>query len=184
MVIYINFKYEHQSVIYTLTVCYTKSMKSQPFVPDVFNVPYEISFEKFILKKLSVEDVKLDYIAVMSSIDVIHKVRGGTWPSMDLTEKEDLEDLYWHQAEFEMRTSFAYTVLNLDKSKCLGCVYIYPTNKPWVEFTEGSDAVINMWVTQEEYDKGLYLELFKIVESWVNAVWPFKQPYYSNIEKP
>jgi hypothetical protein len=34
-------------------------------------------------------------MAVMSSIDVIKKTRGGDWPTSDLTFEDDLIDLAW-----------------------------------------------------------------------------------------
>ena len=51
------------------------------------------------------------------------------WPTEDLTFEQDLIDLGWHQKEFQMRSSFAYTVVNLDESQVLGCLYIEPSKK-------------------------------------------------------
>jgi hypothetical protein len=46
-----------------------------------------------------------------------------------------------------------------------------------------TDAVVNMWVTQEAYDKGFYEELYHFVESWLHK-WPFQRPFISNPTKP
>lgn len=153
-------------------------------VPNSFIVPEEYIQPEFILKKLCYDDAKLDYDAVMSSIDIIHKTRGGTWPTHDLTYEDDLIDLGWHQREFENRTSFTYTLLNPDRTKCLGCVYIYPTDIGKFQAPEGADVILSMWVTQEEYDNGLYPKLFKAVKNWIEKVWSFRNPYYSNKEIP
>jgi hypothetical protein len=102
----------------------------------------------------------------------------------DLTLEEDLIDLAWHQREFEHHTSFAYTVMNLDETECMGCVYFYPpgfrsnTNPP-----ADTDCDISFWVTQKAYEKGLYEELYKVLLKWVEE-WPFKKIYWSNIELP
>jgi hypothetical protein len=98
-------------------------------VPDTFEVPEKLEHPKFLIRKLCARDVYLDYMAVMSSIEVIKKTRGGDWPSADLTFEDDLIDLAWHQREFEARSSFAYTVMNNDETECLGCLYIFPAGR-------------------------------------------------------
>lgn len=90
----------------------------------------------------------------MSSIDVIRSTRGGSWPSPELSFEEDMIDLGWHQREFENKTSFAFTVMNLDETKCLGCFYLYPAGYR-KKAPENSDVDISFWVTQKEYNKGL-----------------------------
>lgn len=159
-------------------------MKPTPFVPEDFLPPEKVTTKDFILKKLCFADAKLDYEAVMSSIDIIHQVRGGSWPTSDLTFEDDQIDLAWHQREFEFKNSFAYTVLSRDEGKCLGCVYFYPLNKPWIKAPEGSDVVVNFWVTQEAYDQGLYPKLYFFMQDWVKQAWPFKNPFFSNKEVP
>jgi len=154
------------------------------FVPGDFNPQEIIDGVGFTLKKLSLSDLDLNFEAVMSSINIIHQLRGGSWPENNLTKEEDMIDLCWHQREFENRLSFAYTVLNFKKTKCIGCVYIYPPYYPWLIVPDAAEAVINMWVTQEAYDQGLYPKLFKFVKEWISRDWPFKNVYYSNKEIP
>ncbi len=154
------------------------------FVPENFNPPELVEQPKFILKKLCFSDAALDFEAVMSSIELIRRIRGGNWPTPDLTLEEDQIDLGWHQREFEFKSSFAYTVLSLSRAECIGCVYVYPPDKPWLTPPDGADSVVNMWVTQTAYNDGLYPILFQFVQGWVKRDWPFKNPYYSNIEIP
>ncbi len=142
----------------------------------------------FIIRKLEARDVYADYIAVMSSIETIKEQRGGTWPTADLTIEDDLIDLGWHQREFEAKSSFAYIITNLDNSTSLGCVYFYPVGHPMnsaaTNVPDGTDVVVNMWVTQTAFDKGFYDDLYKFVEQWVKNEWPFQKPYFSNLLKP
>ena len=76
----------------------------------------------------------------------------------------------WHQGEFEKRSSFAYTVLNLDETECLGCVYIYPSKK------KSFEVDVFYWVRQSM----LYLdkELGLVVRKWLEEKWPFKKIAY------
>ena len=103
----------------------------QPFVPSAFKVPETLETRQFRLRMLTVNDVVKDYDAVMTSVEHLRGVFGpqSAWPAEDLTLEQDLIDLGWHQKEFRIRQSFAYTVMNLSETTCLGCVYINPARK-------------------------------------------------------
>lgn len=143
----------------------------KPFVSKEFNVPKGLETSRMKLRMLTIKDVDKDYEAVMSSREHIYNVFGpdDDWPNNQLTKEQDLIDLGWHQKEFQKKNSFAYTVMNKDESKCLGCVYFYPTAKK--EF----DAEVYLWVTKEEFDKGLDEHLFETVKKWLQAKWPFEK---------
>ena len=147
---------------------------SKPFVPDDFLVPENLETDTFRLRMLTVNDVVKDYDAVMTSITHLQGVFGksSTWPSKGLTLEQDLIDLGWHQKEFQRRTSFAYTVMSLDESQCLGCVYFFPSQN------ENVDAEIYLWVRQSEFEKGLDPILFDTIRNWITEEWPFKNVLY------
>ena len=74
------------------------------FVPVDFKVPERLETPHFTIRKLCARDVYLDYLAVMSSIDLIKKTYGGSsWPEPDLTIEDDLIDLAWHQREISQQ---------------------------------------------------------------------------------
>jgi RimJ/RimL family protein N-acetyltransferase len=148
-------------------------------VPDTFTVPEKLEHPKFLLRKLCMRDAYLDYLAVMTSIDVIQKTRGGRWPSPDLSFEDDLIDLAWHQREFERRSSFAYTVMNPDETECLGCVYFFPPDWRGAD-PKDADVDVSFWVTQRAYDQGLYQVLYKVITKWLRSSWPFKRIHFSN----
>ena len=159
-------------VIAALLNCISSEVSAQskrPFVPKDFKVPEKLETTKFRLRMLTVNDVVKDYDAVMTSVDHLRGVFGPglSWPS-GLTFEQDLIDLGWHQKEFQRRTSFAYTVMNLSESQCLGCVYIDPT------FKRGYDAEAYLWVRASEFGKGLDPILFAAVKKWIAERWPFK----------
>lgn len=160
-------------------------MSNERFIPHDFHPPERIALHSCILRKPDAyRDTDDDYHAIMASIDIIHQIRGGSWPTKELTKEEDFLDLAWHQREFEYETSFAYLLYSPDNTTYLGCLYIYPTNKPWVSAPTNTDAVVNMWVTQDAYDKNLYPVLFKEAQQWISDLWPFKHIFYSNKEIP
>ncbi|MCP3675161.1 MAG: GNAT family N-acetyltransferase, partial [Gammaproteobacteria bacterium] len=96
-------------------------------VSDNFEIPQEHNQPEFILRRLSIQYLELDYEAVMSSKNHLRQVFAANddWPSDDMTLENNRQDLLWHDDEFERRSSFTYTVLTPNEKKCLGCVYIF-----------------------------------------------------------
>ncbi len=139
-------------------------------VPDSVVVPSGIETADFHLRMLTVNDLVKDYDAVMSSVDHLRGVFGPNdrWPEDDLTIEQDLIDLGWHQQEFQNGSSFAFTVMNPSETRCLGCVYVYPSEKV------GYDAMVILWVRQSELSKGLDEKLFSTVKNWLSKDWWFK----------
>jgi hypothetical protein len=137
------------------------------FVPETFEVPAALETDRFRLRMLSVDDVEKDFEAVIESRDLLHALFGGTWPREGFTLEENLADLKRHQLEFEQRKAFAYTVVSLDETHVLGCVYINPSRN------EEADAEVFMWVRQREYERGLDPILFETVKNWIKEVWIF-----------
>ncbi len=103
---------------------------------------------------------------------------GSIWPTKDFTFEQNLIDLGWHQKEFQKRSSFAYTVVSLDESQVIGCVYINPT-------TNGDyDAEITMWVRASVLKHGLDAIVFDAVQKWISKDWPFQKVAYPGREIP
>jgi hypothetical protein len=144
----------------------------RPFVADDFPVPEVLETPEFRLRMLTIDDVDKDYEAVMSSVEQLRNVWPHSgWPD-GLTRKDNLIDLGWHQKEFTNRTSFAYTMVTLDESMVVGCVYVNPTRK------RDFDAEIYLWVRQSEIENGLDDRLFDTVVKWLDESWEFKRPAF------
>jgi hypothetical protein len=138
-------------------------------VPTDFNVPAKLETPEFRIRMLTVNDVVKDYDAVMTSVEHLETVwPGSKWPD-GLTFEQDLIDLGWHQKEFQMRRSFAYTVVTLSESQVVGCVYINPTRR------SGYDAEVFLWARQSELASGLEERLYETVQQWLRADWPFNK---------
>ena len=145
----------------------------KPFIPADFKVPNSLQNEHFRIRMLTVNDVEKDYDAVMTSIEHLNKMYPtSSWPKKDFTFEQNLIDLGWHQKEFQIKSSFAYTVVSLDESQVLGCLYINPTKKG------DYNAYITMWVRASEVDNGLDSILFDSVKKWISEDWPFEKIAY------
>jgi hypothetical protein len=138
------------------------------FAPDTVTIPVGIETIDFKVRMLTINDLVKDYDAVMSSVGHLTGVFGPNeiWPE-GLTLEKELVDLGWHQKEFELRRSFAYTVMSPDESKCLGCVYVDPSEK--LDY----DAMVIMWVRQSEEGSGFDEKLFSTVKTWLSEKWWF-----------
>lgn len=149
---------------------------SAPFVPKDFIIPSVLETAEFRLRMLTIHDVVKDYDAVMSSVEHLKTI----WPSsgwpIGLTLEQNLIDLGWHQKEFQTRSSFAYTVISLDESVVLGCVYIEPTRK------RDYDAVVYLWARQSVLASGLEDRLLVAVKSWLSNSWPFARTAFPGRE--
>jgi hypothetical protein len=147
-------------------------------IPADFEPPMLLETADFRIRPLLISDVVKDYDAVMTSVDHLRDVfgPGGKWPQ-GLTFEQDLIDLGWHHKEFQRRRSFAYTVMSLDESLCLGCLYIVPSE------LEGYDADAFCWIRASHAD-ALDGALYDTLRGWITADWPFKAVAYPGRANP
>ena len=131
-------------------------------VPDDFKVPAGLEHERFRLRMLTVDDVVKDFDAICDRVD--HQ--GSPRPPFVTTVAENLVDLGWHQKEFQVRRSFAYTIVAPDESRVLGCAYIDPS--------ETNDARVWMWVRREAWEDGLDPLVEAALREWIAREWPFE----------
>lgn len=156
-------------LVFLVQLSVANAESNHPFVPKGFEVPATLETKYFRLRMLTVNDVVKDYDAVMSSAKHIQGVwPDSSWPT-DLTLEQNLIDLGWHQKEFQRRRSFAYTVVNLDESQVLGCVYIDPTRKV------GYNAEVYLWTRPPEQTSLINEDkLRSAVRNWLKNHWPFE----------
>ena len=130
--------------------------------------------------------VKEDLEAVNSSIDIIRKTRGGSWPEGELSEDFNWRDLVWHERENDAKSSFAYAVRDA-AGEYTGCFYLYPVGYRAALSQDGLQygADASWWVTTKAYEKGEYEVLYHAVVSWLeNELSAVGKPLFSNLEIP
>lgn len=145
----------------------------RPIVPKDFVVPERLVCDGFHLRMLAVDDLIKDYDAVVASRETLPGILrpGTTWPA-GLTLTEDLIDLGWHQREFTLRSSFAYTVMTSDEAECLGCCYINPSDRL------GYDVAAWYWARGDRLSSGLEEKIGLAFRDWLKRDWPFKRVAY------
>lgn len=109
----------------------------------------------------------------MSSIEHIRATPGfgeaeSSWP-VEMSLESNFEDLVRHAADFVERRGFTYSIL--DGARVIGCLYIYPTDRP------GCDAEVSSWVTavRAEMDGVVW----RSVSEWLASEWPFTSLHYA-----
>jgi hypothetical protein len=154
-------------------------------LPAGFAAPASLAYEDLRAHVLTRADLHDDVRGINASIDLIQTTRGGGWPDGSVTEDFNFVDLVWHEQEFREGTSFSYAVYD-DAGTYLGCCYLYPMGRR-TELSEsllGHDVDISWWVTPDAYERGHYRTLYRALRHWVSAEFPFRAPYYSNLEIP
>jgi hypothetical protein len=125
-------------------------------------IPREVALHPFHLRALTVADLDEDMAAIVETPGLAG-LFGDEWP-LGLTREADLIDLGWHQKEFALGRSFAWTVRD-GTDRYLGCAYVYA---PWE--ADGEMAVVT-WVRAGE--EALGPDLTALFTDWLSGPpWP------------
>jgi len=142
---------------------------AENFVHESFIAPLYLETKHFHLSVLEDSLAKADYEAVMSSKKRLQGIfgLGSEWPKQDMTLEENIESLKVHKKEFDSREAFAYSVFNHNQTKCLGSVYIDPSQ------SQHYDCEVYLWIR----DDSLWLdkELCNVILKWLSNDWPFSK---------
>jgi len=146
---------------------------ASPWHDPSYAPPTRLVTSRILLEPLAGRHVELDYAALMGSREHLQRtLRWGDWPRTDFTLEENLGDLERHWQEFEDREGYAFTVLSLDRSQCLGCIYLEPAD-PNDRSTR--DAMLAYWVIEEELASELDRHLLAEVLAWIERDWLFEK---------
>lgn len=145
------------------------------FYPASVPVPEEKRTDRLLLRPLRASDAELDYDAVMSSAEQLRRWSQSSWPADDFTLAQNRADLQRHEREHHERKAFTFTVLNLQATRCLGCVYIMPLWPQAVELNIGAahPADVGFWVRTSELAHDLDKHLFAALREWFKTEWAF-----------
>ena len=141
-------------------------------LPEGFDPPEQILKEKYYLEALAPKHNEMDYEAWSSSKDELRGIFGpkNDWPFSVTSLEQNRMDLESHYREFKTKVAFAYTILNLQKTSCIGCVYINPTD------IRDYDARVDFWFRKTH----LYIaELFhKEIDTYLETDWGMERIVY------
>lgn len=147
------------------------------FYPPGAPVPERLATGEFLLRPLTVDQVALDYAAVMESAAMLRRWSGSSWPSDDFSLDDNRADLAGHWAEHLAQEAFTYTVLDPAQTVCLGCVYIKPNTVAALDPTD-DDALVRFWVRASLLESGLDGRLLAALRDWLAADFAFGRVFW------
>lgn len=155
-------------------------MSSYRFPHDPSRVPKGLETDAFTIRPLRVDDVELDYDAVMSSRSMLRAWSQSDWPAETFTLAGNLADLERHQREHETGAAYTYTITQPDETRCLGCLYVHPVPQeilaglPAPEMEDSLPALAayaRFWVRSSLQGSGFDLQLLKHLSDWFRVDW-------------
>lgn len=164
-----------------------------PFTDSTEPVPAELKTEEFALRPIVADDAEMDYAAVMETREYLRLWRQSTWPKDDFTVEANREDLIDLEQRHVAHRAFTYTVLDPDGTRCLGCVYVFPTSATFLakstvtpvgedEWTD-VDAVIFFWARLSQMATGMDERLLAALRAWFNDEWKLEKTVYVTSEQ-
>jgi hypothetical protein len=162
------------------------------FYPTETYVPDRLQADDYFLRPLTVDDVKLDYAALMGSKEMLRRWGGRDWPADDFTLDENFKDLEEHQREHLERVAFTYTVMHARWPECLGCVYLDPLERVLALDRAGNGggapvgdflASVRFWVTEPNLASGMDRRLLEALIAWFDSEWAFSEMYFRANER-
>lgn len=165
----------------------------QVLVDESFEIPntYQFSLDrstKVVFSPLTTKIAEEDYKLIISNRKHLKGLFGYLdncwWPSNRLTEENNYRMLKWHEQQFSKRESFAYSIFCDDEY--IGCFYIYGSNVVGriVENPTSNSVYIFMFTTEQCYDNGNDMRIFKELKKWISKKWDFSKIEYPGRETP
>jgi hypothetical protein len=91
-------------------------------------------FSDVVIVPLTRRLLDLDLAAYCSSPRAIRAHSAGRWPTENFTREEDCRLIEEHEEEHVAGDAYAHAILNTDRTRELGCVYLRPL-VPFLERT-------------------------------------------------
>ncbi len=163
-----------------------------PFSDATEPVPTELRTKEFVLRPIVVDDTEMDYAAVMETREQLRLWRQSTWPEDDFTVEANRKDLVDLEERHAAHRAFTYTLIDPDGTRCLGCVYVFPTSATFLakstvkpvgddEWTD-VDAVIFFWVRLHQMELGVDERLLAALRKWFRQEWKLDKTVYVTSE--
>lgn len=152
------------------------------FYPPEIPLPGKLKTTLLQLRPLRTTDNALDYEAVIVSRAFLRIGTGGLWPAEGFTPEENYQDLQRHEQDHDARVSFTFTILNLEGTECLGCLYVnsldlllekYPAISTLEHSFPAGGATAVFWMRPESQAEGLDSHLLNQLIEWFSNEWSF-----------
>ncbi len=164
-----------------------------PFTETTEPVPAELKTDEFVLRPIVADDTEMDYAAVMETREYLRLWRQSTWPEDDFTVEANRVDLIDMEQRHAAHRAFNYTVLDPAGTRCVGCVYVFPTSAAFLtkctvvplgddEWAD-VDAVVFFWARLPEMKRGMDERLLAALRAWFTNEWKLEKTVYVTSEQ-
>lgn len=129
----------------------------------------------------------------MESREFLRTWEQSTWPEDDFTVEANRADMVKLESRHASGESFTYTVMNLDQTECLGCVYVFSPDASWfsdarvtpvgADRWSDHDAMILFWVRKSRLPEQLDRSLLEALLTWFEQKWSFDAPLFVTNEQ-
>jgi hypothetical protein len=163
-----------------------------PFTESTEPAPPVLKTDEFFLRPIVADDTERDYAAVMETREQLRLWRQSTWPEDDFTVAANRKDVIDLEERHAALRAFTYTVLDLDGTTCLGCVYVFPTSATFLARSTVTplgadrwadvDAVVFFWVRQPQMERGMDERLLAALRAWFDEEWKLEKTVYVTSE--
>lgn len=131
------------------------------------SVPQPLATSHFVLEPLNEHHAEVDFEAFTSCrLRLRKELQWGEWPPANFTLDANRADLRDHYGEFSRGEAFAYTVLSVDRERCLGCIYLE-------RCTEIDGAQLAYWVIDDAIEAEE--DLVASVLHWIHNDWSIQR---------
>jgi hypothetical protein len=148
---------------------------------DDVRAPEELRTDEFLLRPIRASDAELDHEAVMESREFLRTWEQSSWPEDDFTVDANRDDLVGLERRHAAGESYTYTVMDPTETRCLGCVYVFPTDarvfsEARISEVEGARwsqyaAAVYFWVRASRLADGLDRRLLAALRPWLENDW-------------
>jgi hypothetical protein len=155
--------------------------------------PAGLRTAEFVLRPIVADDAERDHAAVVETRDHLRVWEQSTWPEDDFTVEANRADLAELERRHVERRAFTYTVLDPGGSRCLGCVYVFPTTATFLARSSVTpvgddawadvDAVVFFWARLSEMETGLDERLLAALREWFRREWELDDVVYVTNEE-
>jgi hypothetical protein len=150
------------------------------YYPAELPVPAGTATGRLLLEPLRPELVVLDYEAVIESREQLRLWSGSSWPADDFSLSDNLRDLEWHWREHQELSAFTYSVLEPEREKCLGCVYMRPVAELLADNHDllqaaADETLIRFWICSSLLEGELERHLLSTLVNWLDESWDFSR---------
>ena len=159
--------------------------------PDNVSIPESVTHELFTIRPLVPADYRLDYEAVMDSLDYYRAFNPSEWSASNFDLSQNKEELENHLEDHRSKKSFTFTIASNESEKILGCIYINHLAGllNWLKQPEESisqvtdfEAHVYLWNRPSCIETNLDCTILKVLEEWLRREWEFKSICFQTYE--